>query len=202
MLFNRISDSQIVSLLILTCYKSYNLAQYLALTFLACSGWILSPPTAPKRAQKTNHDAKLVIILAFLAFWFAQPMLASPILPHPLPAPYTRPDYPLRILSAEQSVTGLITVAEVLPFKTGTDTDIHSVRYLRASHSILGGVWLYDKVYMLDGQQPEMDSLGTPLGDSIYAAFVLQEAVRLVNSTRKTDKLKQGLIMLVHLGCE
>lgn len=147
-----------------------------------------------------NHNAIPMIFLTFLAFWFAQPMLASPILPHPLPAPYTRPDYPLRILSAEQSVTGLITVAEVLPLKT--DTEIHSMRYLRASHSILGGVWLYDKVYMLDGQQPEKDSFGTPLGDSIYAAFVLQEAVRLVNSTRRTDKMKQALIMSVHLGCE
>ena len=117
-------------------------------------------------------------------------MLASPILPHPLPAPYTRPDYPLRILSAEQSVTGLIIVAEVLPLKT--DDEIHSIRYLRASHSILGGVWLDGMVYMLDGQQPEMDSFGTPLGDSIYSAFVLQEAVRLVNSTRK---MKEGLIM-------
>ena len=201
MLFNRISDSQIVSLLILTCYNLYNPAQYLLLAFLACSAWISSPPsTVPQGARKTNRNAKLMIILAFLAFWFAQPMLASPILPHPLPAPYTRPDYPLRILSAEQSVTGLITVAEVLPLKT--DTEIHSMRYLRASHSILGGVWLYDKVHLLNGQQPEIDSLGTPLGDSIYAAFVLQEAVRLVNSTRRMDKMKQGLIMLVHLGCE
>lgn len=144
----------------------------------------------PQKTQQTYYDVKPMIIVAFLAFWFAQPMLASPILPHPLPAPYTRPDYPLRILSAEQSVTGLIIVAEVLPLKT--DDEIHSIRYLRASHSILGGVWLDGMVYMLDGQQPEMDSFGTPLGDSIYSAFVLQEAVRLVNSTRK---MKEGLIM-------
>lgn len=88
-------------------------------------------------------------------------------------------------------------VAEALPRET--DAEIHSMRYLRASHSILGGVWLYDKIYMLDGHQPLLDSFGTPLGDSIYPAFILQEAVWLVD---RTEKLKEGLIMLVHCLCE
>ncbi len=152
-----------------------------------------------KIQKKSIYDTKLMILIAILGFWFAQPMLTSPILPHPLPTPYTHSHYPLRILSAEQSVTGLIIVAEALPRET--DAEVHSMRYLRASHSIIGGVWLYDNVYMLDGHQPVLDSFGTPLGDSIYAAFVLQEAVRLINSTRKTEKLKEGLIMLVHRLC-
>ena len=139
----------------------------------------------------------VVFVAFFVIWWFVQPMLTSPILPHPLPVPYTRPDYPLRIHSAVQSVTGLIIVAEALPQKE--DKDIHSVRYLRASHSILGGVWMYDKIHVLDNQLPVTDSYGTYLGDSIYAAFTLQEAVRLVNSTGKADKMKEGLIMLVRL---
>ncbi|KAF8351198.1 spermidine synthase [Amanita rubescens] len=180
-LLNRISDSQI----------------HLALASIAYSALILSPPTpVPRKIQKKSiYDTKLMIPIAVLGFWFALPMLTSPILPHPLPAPYTNPHYPLRILSAEQSVTGLIVVAEALPRET--DAEVHSMRYLRASHSIIGGVWLYDKVYILDGHQPVLDSFGAPLGDSIYAAFVLQEAVRLVDTTRKT---KEGLIIGLGAG--
>lgn len=58
-----------------------------------------------------------------------------------------------------------------------------SLRYLRASHSILGGVWIEDKISTRAGSAPMLDVEGTPLGDSIYSAFVLQEAVRLIDTT-------------------
>lgn len=56
---------------------------------------------------------------------------------------------------------------------------------------------MYDKVHVLDGEQPVKDSLGVPLGDSIYSTFVVQEAVRLVNSTRTgtTDAWSNALVM-------
>lgn len=128
--------------------------------------------------------------------WLALGAHKSPILPHPLPVPYTRPDYPLRILSAVQSVTGLITVAEALPRDARVgDTNMYSVRYLRASHSLLGGVWMYDNVQVINNERPITDSYGAYLGDSIYPAFILQEAVRLVNSTN--GNMKEGLIMFV-----
>jgi hypothetical protein len=68
------------------------------------------------------------------------------------------------------------------------------MRYLRASHSLLGGVWIGDQVPITDDV---VDSQGTPLGDSIYAAFVLQEAARLVDSTEmgKDGKWENALIM-------
>lgn len=149
----------------------------------------------------SNIQIKSYIFLAFSLIWVAAgSKLASPILPHPLTTTYTHPTYPLQILSAEQSVTGLITVAEWLPpadSSGGDGQQLHSARYLRASHSILGGVWMYDKVGILDDEPPLADSFGTPLGDSIYSTFVVQEAVRLVNSTDvgKANTWKNALVM-------
>ena len=127
--------------------------------------------------------------MAFSAiFTFAQPLVRSPVLPHPLQTPYTHPDGSFRVLSAEQSVTGLITVVDWLPSKNAS-APMHSARYLRASHSILGGVWTHDKVMMLDNDnEPLKDLTGFPLGDSIYSTFVLQEGVRLINSHKKVEK--------------
>lgn len=65
------------------------------------------------------------------------------------------------------------------------DIKVHSVRYLRADHSLLGGVWIDDLVHVIVGVgrdgyvAPLRDSNGTRLGDSIYGVFVLQEAARL-----------------------
>ncbi|KAF8631168.1 hypothetical protein AX15_002507 [Amanita polypyramis BW_CC] len=177
---------------------------YLNLAFLAYSTWLLTFPSVfhlqkSKKHNAKRHETKAIVFAAFLVvWWFVQPMLTSPILPHPLPAPYNRPDYPLRIHSAVQSVTGLIIVAEVLPRRE--EMDVQSIRYLRASHSILGGVWMYDNIRVLDDQMPVKDSYGTFLGDSIYAAFTLQEAVRLVNSTGKTDRMREGLVIGLGAG--
>lgn len=126
------------------------------------------------------------------------PFLRAPTLPRPLLKPYTHPTYPIRILSSVQSTTGLIVVGEALPPTADQEiTAIHSLRYLRASHSLLGGVWIGDKVATKDDAAPAVDEEGTPLGDSIYATFVLQEAARLVDSTDigKKNKWENALIM-------
>ncbi|KIM46329.1 hypothetical protein M413DRAFT_441412 [Hebeloma cylindrosporum] len=140
------------------------------------------------RSLLSEYQVKAAAIFAFTAFWWAiHPKFMNPILPHPLSQVYTHPTYPLQVLSAEQSVTGLITVVEWLPppdYQVENNQQLHSVRYLRASHSLLGGVWTHDKIQVLDDEQPLMDLAGGPLGDSIYSTFVLQEAVRLVNSTK------------------
>lgn len=126
-------------------------------------------------------------LLAFGAVWWStHSYFSNPILPHPLHQTFTHPKYPLQILSAEQSITGLITVGQALPppdYRGENVQEFHSARYLRASHSILGGVWTHENVRVLDNESPISDSFGVLLGDSIYSAFVLQEAARLVNST-------------------
>jgi hypothetical protein len=96
-------------------------------------------------------------------------------------------------------VTGVVVVGELLPPKAeeAGSINLHSIRYLRASHSILGGVWTESKVASMNDFPSRTDQVGTPLGDSIYSAFVLQEAARLVNSTRqgKDGKWENALVM-------
>jgi len=126
------------------------------------------------------------------------PTMRAPTLPHPLSEPYDHPKFPLRIISSVQSTTGIVVVGEALPLAINDSiTVIQSMRYLRASHSLLGGVWIGDRVATFNDAPPVVDSQGTPLGDSIYAAFVLQEAARLVDSTElgKDGKWKNTLIM-------
>lgn len=185
---------------------------------MAFNLWILSfkdiaqsktPKSASKKSKSNKKEVQVStfndtqkiagLAVAFNALWWTiYPQFGNPILPHPLPQTYVHPTYPLNILSAEQSVTGLITVGQWLPppdYKGENDQHLHSARYIRADHSILGGVWTHDKVQVLDDEPPLTDSFGTPLGDSIYSTFVLQEAVRLVNSTDTAGKWNNALIM-------
>lgn len=145
---------------------------------------------------------KSVLLTAFLALlWTVYPHLSSPVLPHPLKAPYTHPKVPLQVLSSVQSTTGLVVVAQSLSPSESTvgahRQEIHSARFLRASHSILGGVWIGKEVVTLGDEPAVVDSSGVQLGDSIYSAFVLQEAVCLINSTEsgRSGSSKNGLIM-------
>lgn len=82
-------------------------------------------------------------------------------------------------LLKQHSKTGLVIVAEhTLP--SGL-----AFRYLRADHSLLGGRWILDTLdddaFKIASQ--EMSGLlhgGQGVGESIFSAFVLQEAVRLI----------------------
>jgi hypothetical protein len=56
---------------------------------------------------------------------------------------------------------------------------------MRADHSLLGGVWIGEKAF------------GQEIGDSIYTAFVLQEAIRLVKRERVDEGDEHALIMCV-----
>ncbi|KAH9179616.1 hypothetical protein EDB89DRAFT_1922233 [Lactarius sanguifluus] len=124
----------------------------------------------------STHSRRLVPGLAALLFPLLLWRLGPPVLPQPLTRPYTHPSFPLRILSSVSSVTGMIVVGETLPSDTwvpGTPESYpSSLRYLRASHSILGGVWIGDKISQRASGPALLDAKGTPLGDSIYSAFV------------------------------
>lgn len=103
-----------------------------------------------------------------------------------VPETYTDRTNTVRILSSVQSKTGTIVVGEALALPPGSDkTHPSSLRYLRASHSLLGGVWIDQRAGNTDESFAAFDSHGKRLGDSIYTTFVLQEAVRLVNSTSR-----------------
>ena len=177
--------------------------KFLGLAAMASCKCIVMFPMSfrPRESVFTSTQIKSVLVVVYLAIWWSMhPFLSSPVLPHPLRSPYTHPHVPLRIHSSVQSITGLIVVGEALAppgYMGEVDQEMHSVRYLRASHSILGGVWMGAKVGVLDDQPPILDSFGTQLGDSIYSAFVLQEAARLINNTKKgqAGSLQNALIM-------
>ena len=80
----------------------------------------------------------------------------------------------MNLLARTDSCTGTIVVAEDI--KRG-------FRYLRADHSLLGGVWIGEKAY------------GKEIGDSIYTAFVLQEAIRLAKRGMVDGGEENALIM-------
>ncbi|KAG7449478.1 spermidine synthase [Guyanagaster necrorhizus] len=161
----------------------------------------ISPAPTPKSSSKiqqrksatsfTPLQTKFIILsLAAALSYTIYPKLYSPVLPHPLPQPYTHPSYPLQIHSSVQSTTGLIVVGQALTLSSDPDhpdNQMSHVRYLRAAHSFLGGVWMGPKVMTMEGVAPLHDSHNHRLGDSIYGVFTLQEAARLVNSTAKNE---------------
>jgi len=79
----------------------------------------------------------------------------SDVLPH---------NVTVNLLAKSDSVTGTIVVGEYVE---------QGFRFLRADHSILGGRWIGERRY------------GAPIGESIYGAFTLQEAIRMVERNEK-----------------
>jgi hypothetical protein len=138
----------------------------------------------PFVSMRRSHGLQLILLVILPALHWC---LGPPLVPQPMREPYTHPKFPLRVLSSVSSVTGIVVVGESLPSDAWvSDPSEHyplSLRYLRASHSILGGVWIGDQVSTRANSTPLHDANGTPLGDSFYHAFVLQEAVRLVDTT-------------------
>ncbi|KAJ7241892.1 S-adenosyl-L-methionine-dependent methyltransferase [Mycena haematopus] len=158
--------------------------------------WIVTfqvPRSAvPKKTKKKASSptspilVRPLLFVIFNAFWWkTHGFLASPVLPHPLPTPYFHPSFPLVIHSSVESTTGLIVVGEALHLP---------------SHSLLGGVWMGGKIATLGDVPPQVDSYGTALGDSIYGTFVLQEAVRLVNSSSRAGKWERALVIGLGAG--
>ncbi|KIK67828.1 hypothetical protein GYMLUDRAFT_36606 [Collybiopsis luxurians FD-317 M1] len=181
-----------------------------------------APSSKPTKGQKKRAapsaspivisplGKKLAALVSFNLFFFLSfyPRLQTPVLPDPLKYPITLPQptadgVRVQILSSVQSTTGLIVVGEAMPppkqdleafNEAGT---LHSLRYLRAAHSLLGGVWFGPRAMtMSENDIPVKDSIGVVLGDSIYATFVLQEAARLVNNTQKTPEN----VLIIGLG--
>jgi len=161
----------------------------IVLALYVSSSAFLSPRRENDEGESlpSTSSRRLVPGLTALLFPLLLWRLGPTVLPQPLTEPYTHPSFPLRILSSVPSVTGIIVVGEILPSDTWVpdtpESYPSSLRYLRASHSILGGVWIGAKVSQRASGAPLLDAKGTPLGDSIYSAFILQEAVRLIDTS-------------------
>ena len=157
----------------------------------------LRPKTGvPKFPKIPSPLAYFVLMLFASASYRYSPSIHSHFRTGQLKAPYVHPSGKVTILSSKQSVTGMIVVGEA-----GPGDELHSrIRYLRASHSLLGGVWTNERVANMDANLIAHDAAGNQLGDSIYAAFVLQEAVRLINSTSKGNDWSGSEALTIGLG--
>ncbi|KAL7342588.1 S-adenosyl-L-methionine-dependent methyltransferase, partial [Rhodotorula toruloides] len=107
---------------------------------------------------------------------------------------------PPGILASRCSTTGWITVGEhVMPSPDGSTERDLTLRYLRADHSLLGGLWVgpsRDMLKMQYGVEPSSEET-VRRAESIYSTFILQEAVRLVKPPEDVPHQtpEQGLIM-------
>ncbi|KAI0638350.1 hypothetical protein C8Q77DRAFT_1090690 [Trametes polyzona] len=157
-----------------------------------------APPLAPKPAKT---GSKLRIALLPLFPYLTSTILRGPTLPKPLPEPWTHPTHPLKILSSVRSTySGVVLVGEILPGVPEKTKGMDNLRYLRAGHSLLGGVWVGSKAQAEDRSLLLKDQDGQTLGDSIYSAFVLQEAARLVVKKPGNGKPKNALMIGLGAG--
>ncbi|KAI0082391.1 hypothetical protein K474DRAFT_1611352 [Panus rudis PR-1116 ss-1] len=161
-----------------------------------------SSPQKKMPAKRSGNNSWRILALPVVPFLISS--MKPPTLPKPLLEPYVLPNASLRILSSvRSSFSSVVVVGEVLPpsredVESGNVHEPHSLRYLRAGHSLLGGVWIGDRVFRRDASGPLMvDSNGTALGDSIYGTFVMQEAVRLVE---RPPKAEEDNALIIGLG--
>ncbi|EMD40933.1 hypothetical protein CERSUDRAFT_111514 [Gelatoporia subvermispora B] len=140
-----------------------------------------APPTQSKAVSQRGAISRSILVPLLPVLTMT--ILRSPTLSKPLTEPYYHPSYPLRILSSAHSTfSNVVVVGEALPpssLEQPVAGIANSLRYLRAGHSLLGGVWIGPKVHVDDDTEPLRDEAGEPLGDSIYSTFVLQEAARM-----------------------
>ncbi|CEL52703.1 hypothetical protein RSOLAG1IB_05909 [Rhizoctonia solani AG-1 IB] len=138
----------------------------------------ITPSTGTPRPPPTTWRSYLPLAIPLL---LAQ--AAKRTSPHVIPTePWTSASGNVRVLARTDSTTGVVVVAENL---------IDKFRYLRCDHSLLGGMWIA-------GSRSPLNSHG--LGDSIYTAFVLQEAIRIVERPDNRKEKDRSLIIGLGVG--
>ncbi|KAI0353003.1 hypothetical protein OH77DRAFT_1407713 [Trametes cingulata] len=151
-----------------------------------------APPPPPAKEEKGGSKLRIALLPLFPLL--TTTIIRPPTLPKPLPEPYTHPSYPLQILSSVQSAySGVVVVGQSLA-SSGEPGHMDHLRYLRAGHSLLGGVWVGARAQAEDPSMLLKDEAGETLGDSIYSAFVLQEAARLVK--KPGNKAPKNALMI------
>lgn len=159
-----------------------------------------APAPAPVKKEKipmlSPPVAYFVLMLLTSASFHLSPSIHSHFRTGRLRAPYVDPSGNVTILSSKQSTTGIIVVGE-----TSGGSEPHSqMRYLRASHSLLGGAWIKERAISMDSSLSTYDAAGNRLGDSIYTAFIIQEAVRQIDSTSRGDDWYGSEALIIGLG--
>ena len=129
------------------------------------------------RSKFTNLVLVIAAVIPIALFVFSRPHVITGVnsgLLARLPSEYT-------YLDRWESITGMITVVE---------NSQHGYRVLKCDHSILGGLWTGIKRKELSDRGvvgPELEKRSVDEAESVYSAFIVQEAVRLVTTPRKQD---------------
>lgn len=110
------------------------------------------------------------------------------------------------LLASRKSVTGWISVGEHDMPGLGSDDDHLTMRYLRADHSLLGGLWVGRSRRELErrkaARQEATEKDVVRNAEAIYSTFLLQELVRLVIRPPElpSKKPEQGLVIGLGAG--
>ncbi|GAA5926024.1 hypothetical protein JCM10213_007349 [Rhodosporidiobolus nylandii] len=145
--------------------------------------------------------------LLLLAHLTALTSSHCPTSPSSLPPPSSKS----RVLSSRLSTTGWIVVGEQsVPVPGGGGDEMEmTFRYLRADHSLLGGLWVGPSRWELEREQRARGGRGEVTeqevvrrAESIYSTFILQELVRLVQPPPDLPRQspEQGLIIGLGAG--
>ena len=127
------------------------------------------PAARPAKGKKKAPKPSNTPLWLLFPVPVAALLVASSLYPNkPLVLPWLNDTGEVRLLASKSSITGRIVVSEHVSM---------GFRYLRADHSLLGGFWI------------ETPTRRGEIGDSIYTAFMLQEATRFVEAGPKDNAL-------------
>ncbi|GAA5978870.1 hypothetical protein JCM5350_004852 [Sporobolomyces pararoseus] len=159
-------------------------------------------PRSSHRRQSTPRSLLSRIVLFALAIGFAHIVATSSthcptstrLLPLPTPSSH--------ILATQKSLTGVIVVGEQeIPGPNGAEG--YRFRYLRADHSLLGGLWTGVCEMELKRLRSEVtEEEVVQRAESIYSTFILQELIRLVETPEDLPHQipEQGLVIGLGAG--
>lgn len=155
------------------------------------------PPTPPAPKKVARQDLSRLLLLPCLPFLTSTVLRSPTLVGRPSALPYRHPSHPLRILSSVQSqYSGIVVVGEAMgDSPSGVPESVPLMRYLRAGHSLLGGNWMGEDV-IKRGPLAIQRETGEMLGDSIYNAFVLQEAIRLVERSQRDESEQENALVM------
>ncbi|KZT36233.1 hypothetical protein SISSUDRAFT_1050166 [Sistotremastrum suecicum HHB10207 ss-3] len=155
-----------------------------------------SKDSKPKSSLKSPHRSPLSTLPSLLlpALSLSSLALTTRQTLTPRNFPILSDDGGHRLLASSVGASGRITVGENIK---------DNYRYLRAGHSLLGGLWTGPKAHPASSKNPKSRKEAINLGDSIYSAFVLQEGALLFEREFPADEdwsKKENKVLVIGLG--
>ncbi|GAA5948651.1 hypothetical protein JCM3765_004958 [Sporobolomyces pararoseus] len=159
-------------------------------------------PRSPYRPHPVSRPLSARILLFALAIGLAHSVATSsthcPTSLRLVPLPKSSS----HILASKKSSTGVIVVGEQeIPGPNGAEG--YRFRYLRADHSLLGGLWTGVSEMELKRMRSEVtEDEVVKRAESIYSTFILQELIRLVETPEDLPHQtpEQGLVIGLGAG--